>query len=404
MNFFQEKQNKAGSETSYGMNPTPEKIALVIPYMRQGGGAEKICAWLSNELAQHNTDVHLITFVERENEHKVSGTRHVLDTRYRGGIVGLVKNAWKIRRLCREHSIQKVLSFTEEANAACLLAKMLGGIPTLFLAVRNNPEFRGFLGRTFIKTFYRYANAVVANSSELAHILTDTFHLPHVVVIQNPIDVEFCIQRSMEPLPERITQAIKGKSVFVNIGRLINQKGQRHLINAFARVVKQVPESILLILGQGIHEEVLRQLVHQKNLEQHVLFLGRVENVYPYIRAARAFVLTSLFEGFPNVLLEALAMSTLVISTDCPTGPREILGAPLGERLSYPYFATHGILTQPFGGSHHKVVKAEQNLSDLLIQAPQKQFWKERYEHGQTRVATLRPHEIFLKWEKLLGA
>ena len=148
------------------------KIAIVIPVLRRGGGAEKIASWLSRELTSKGWNVHFITFSRRENEYDTGGVRHSIYSSYRRhSFFSLFIKARKISKICKENSILKILTFTEEASAVSLLAKFFGYKGKVFVAVRNNPSARGFFSRCFIKIFYRLADKVVANSQGMADIL-----------------------------------------------------------------------------------------------------------------------------------------------------------------------------------------------------------------------------------------
>jgi glycosyltransferase involved in cell wall biosynthesis len=109
-------------------------------------------------------------------------------------------------------------------------------------------------------------------------------------------------------------------------GRLVHQKGFDILIRAFSLIAADMPKLRLVIAGEGSDAQQLRQLALTLGLECRVLFLGNVGNLSVLMRNAEVFVLSSRYEGFPNVLLEALASGLPVVSTDCPSGPREILG------------------------------------------------------------------------------
>lgn len=141
--------------------------------------------------------------------------------------------------------------------------------------------------------------------------------------IYNPIiHEEFDAQASLAPtLPPSIQP---GQPFVLAAGRLHKQKGYRHLLQAFARVVSQRPAH-LVILGEGDDREELQSLAASLGIAAHVHFLGYTPNPLAYMRHAAVFVLSSIAEGFGNVIVEALACGTPVISTDCPHGPREIL-------------------------------------------------------------------------------
>ena len=109
--------------------------------------------------------------------------------------------------------------------------------------------------------------------------------------------------------------------VVIGMGRFVAQKNFSTLIRAFAKV-RQVQPARLMMLGSGREEEKLKALVQQLNIEQDVAWLGFVDNPFVYMKQATVFVLSSLWEGFGNVVVEALATGTPVVSTDCPSGQR----------------------------------------------------------------------------------
>ena len=113
--------------------------------------------------------------------------------------------------------------------------------------------------------------------------------------------------------------------VVINVARLEEQKGQEYLIRSFVRIKKEIPLTKLVILGEGHLEHKLRDLAKGLGLEQDVVFLGWQKNPFKFLAYSKVFVLSSLWEGFPNTLLEAMALGLPVISTDCPSGPNEII-------------------------------------------------------------------------------
>ena len=123
--------------------------------------------------------------------------------------------------------------------------------------------------------------------------------------------------------------------LFVNAGRLVAQKDHATLLRAFALVLQRMPAR-LLILGNGPLQPELEQLAAELGIAEHVRFAGFVVNPLPYFRRAAAFVLSSRYEGFGNVLIEAMACGTPVITTDCPYGPGEIVDNGRFGRLAEP--------------------------------------------------------------------
>lgn len=141
--------------------------------------------------------------------------------------------------------------------------------------------------------------------------------------IYNSFDVNKLEMISLEQ--EEINSNLLNKKYIISVGRLEEtQKDFITLIKAFSLVEKEIEEE-LYIIGEGRHKERLQNLVKELNIENRVKFLGFKKNPYPWIRNASLFVHSSKFEGLPTVVIEALILKKLIICTDCPTGPREIL-------------------------------------------------------------------------------
>jgi glycosyltransferase involved in cell wall biosynthesis len=178
-----------------------------------------------------------------------------------------------------------------------------------------------------VKLLYRRADLVVPVSHALAEQLQRLYGVPaeKMRVIYNLYDLDRIRDMAREPLPSEMA-AVYEKPVVVNVGSLVAQKGQEHLLRAFAIARRSEPNLQLVIVGRGEIETSLRALAAAQGVEQCVHFTGFDANPYRYLGPARMFVLSSRFEGFPNVLAEAMACGLPVIATDCKTGPREILG------------------------------------------------------------------------------
>lgn len=188
-----------------------------------------------------------------------------------------------------------------------------------------------FLGLTpgrptsLVKYFYPWADGIVAVSQGAAEELSQVGRLPlkNIQVIYNPVITPDLAIKAQEPI-DHPWFANKTIPVIVSAGRLVDQKGYPNLIRAFAQIVKVHP-SHLVILGSGPDRSQLETLIRQLNLEEHVALLGHVQNPYKYMASADVFVLSSIWEGLGNVLIEAMALGTPVVSTNCKSGPSEIL-------------------------------------------------------------------------------
>ncbi|USD24817.1 glycosyltransferase [Flagellimonas marinaquae] len=143
----------------------------------------------------------------------------------------------------------------------------------------------------------------------------------HVTVIPNPIDIENIEQRSMEKIP--MTEV---HEYIVTAGRLIPEKGYDILIDSFAKIRSDLVGCKLYILGRGAEKEKLQNQVEHLGLKESVIFMGLVDNVYPYFKNAKLCVVSSRVEGFPNVLLQMMSQNENVATTLCAGGISEIPG------------------------------------------------------------------------------
>ena len=172
----------------------------------------------------------------------------------------------------------------------------------------------------------RLSYCTVCVSSDIQTDLRDNFKASakKLKVIYNPVDLEEANEKSKKNLPESLWEYQGKKQFILAVGRLTEQKDYPTLIRTFHRIHSEMPHD-LVILGQGSLENNIRALVKELSMEDRVILPGFQQNPFPVFRAASLFVLSSIFEGFGNVIIEALAVGTPVVSTNCPGGPKEIL-------------------------------------------------------------------------------
>ncbi|MEQ9405258.1 MAG: glycosyltransferase [Cyclobacteriaceae bacterium] len=184
--------------------------------------------------------------------------------------------------------------------------------------------------------FSRASNNVCV-STALAEEVTVNYRVnPNKVsIIQNYYDLDSLVKKSEEHIPEKY-QFLKDKNYLVAVGRLHSQKGYSALIELYS-VIKEDINTSLVIVGSGdLLEDLIKECIDLNlrpcviedtppDADFDVYFLGYVKNSLPIVSHAKMFLLTSFWEGFPNVLIEAMAAKTLVLASDCPTGPSEIL-------------------------------------------------------------------------------
>jgi glycosyltransferase involved in cell wall biosynthesis len=176
-----------------------------------------------------------------------------------------------------------------------------------------------------VKVFYPKADAIIVNSKGIAIILGKLKHilLQKIAVIYNPVDIEQIMHLSKKKISYLLSQ--EDVPIIIGIGRLSIEKGHSYLLKAVHIILSKGIQCRLIICGQGLKRERLEKLAVDLKIDDKVTFLGFQDNPYKYLANSTVFVIPSLYEGFPNVLLEAMALGIPSVATRCPTGPDEII-------------------------------------------------------------------------------
>lgn len=260
-----------------------------------------------------------------------------------------------------------VLSLMERSNFVNILAARKSGHRAV-ICERTHPSIdfsgiRGALMKPIIRKLYPQADLIISNSKGNARDLAANFGVPpeKIKVVTNACDTEAITAAAAEPLESRY-EAVFARPVIITGGRLRTQKGHWHLLRIFAELKKTNPDAALVFLGEGDLGERLLGLCSDMGLKAYspgraaepqsgdVFFLGFQKNPYKFFSKARLFALTSLWEGLPNVVIEALACGLPVISSDCRSGPREILapGTEFSIEAAAPEETDFGFLMPQF--------------------------------------------------------
>lgn len=314
------------------------KVALFLPSLG-GGGAERVFVNLAHGFLAHGIKVDFVLLkAEGPYLSELHPDVRVVDFRLQQPLSGLIP---LIRYLRRERP-DALLSGLNYSNLLAVWAGRLSGTSTrivvsqhefLSKAVMNAPSLRRRLMPLLVRWFFPWADIVVAVSQGVSADLTKFFGTrgASIRVIHNPIVTPELLQKAGEPvtLP---WASVSSPPLILGVGRLAPQKDFPTLIRAFANVCRKMPAR-LMILGEGEDRPQLEALVLELGLEKEIVLQGFVANPYAYMARSAVFVLSSAWEGFGNVLVEAMAVGTPVVSTDCPSGPAEILGQVKGGRL-----------------------------------------------------------------------
>lgn len=306
------------------------RIAFFLPSLH-GGGAERVMLTLANRLVALGYAVDLV-LAKAEGPYvtEISPSVRLVDLnapRVLRSLPGLILYIRRTRPAV-------LLSALDHANVAAGIGRMFACVPMRLVISQHSHVSRPYLGERkrrqdfllkLMSPVYRKADRVVAVSSGVAESLISTIGMPRALidVIYNPIVDETMLSRSREPI-EHAWFECSDVPVVVAIGRLAPEKDFATLIRAFAFLCRR-RKAKLIILGEGKLRSELEQLVCDLGVSEFVDMPGFVNNPYAYLFRANSFALSSIREGLPTVLIEAMACGTPVVSTDCPSGPAEIL-------------------------------------------------------------------------------
>ena len=304
-------------------------LAIFITYL-DGGGVERVLVNLAHGFVAEGLSIDLVV-VKAEGSFLSLMPPEVRVVNL--GAKRLLLSIPGLVQYLQQNKPQALLSAMENINVVALLSRQLAGVSTrVVVSVHNtlSQESRKTTQLTkrvapyLARWFYPWADAVVTVSQGAAQDLVDLGLSSECLrVIYNPVVTPELFQKALEPL-EHPWFKPSSPPVILAVGRLEAQKDFPTLIRAFAKVRQQRPAK-LMILGEGQDRPVLEALVQELGLELDVALPGFVYNPYGYMARAAVFVLSSLFEGLPTVLIEAMAGGTPVVSTDCKSGPAEIL-------------------------------------------------------------------------------
>jgi len=327
-----------------------KRIAVFI-YALTGGGAQRRTLTLVNGFTERGYAVDLVTVRGRGllNDQLLPPARHFpLDARWSGWHPGELTRKRSLKgyfaipalaRYLRREAPDILLSAASHANIPAVLAWLRAGKPMpLVLRASNHPDgnldHRPRRYRLFKPIYnrlggflYARANAVIAVSNGVKDAVAKLAGLPseRIKTIYNPM-----YDDSVEAAPDILATAPHpwlergNPPVILGAGRLAIQKDFATLIRAFA-ILRRERAARLVILGEGAKREKLERLAKRLGIEDDVLLPGYVRDVPQWMARSGAFVLSSLWEGLPGVLIEALAAGCPIVAVDCPSGPREIL-------------------------------------------------------------------------------
>lgn len=304
-----------------------KKRIMFFLYALSGGGAERTVINIMNNLNREKYEVLLVIGTDNNNDYKdlLAKDIHieVLNSKK------LRFSILKLRKCIKERKPDLLFSTVNPNNIILLLSRtlMFKNIPTIVREANNRTQSGSVTNTNKRLTSFLYnyqSDKIIALSEGVREDLISNFRIKSgkIDVIYNPVEVENINSISKENVMD--ISKHEDEKLIIAVGRLVEQKDFVTLIKAF-HIVSNKIKSRLLILGKGPLEEKLHELVKSLNLEDKVIFKGFEKNPYKYMRKSDVFVLSSRWEGFGHVIVEAMASETAVIATNCKSGPSEII-------------------------------------------------------------------------------
>jgi N-acetylgalactosamine-N,N'-diacetylbacillosaminyl-diphospho-undecaprenol 4-alpha-N-acetylgalactosaminyltransferase len=327
------------------------KIAVFI-YSLGGGGAERVVSQLVPYLENKGFDVYLVLMNDTcvypfKSKIKPFFLENSIATE--NNVLKLLKIpllAYKYHVFLKKNRINKSISFLTRPCFISVFTKCFYRKRTVIISERSNPSnqygyfnLQSWINTFLIKKLYPKTNLIITNSKGNALDLIENFKISKNIVktIYNPINLEEI--NKIKPIEGFFDNNYYN---LVTLGRLDKGKNHSFLIKSISKLINKKVR--LYIFGEGPMEKYLLELISKYNLEENIFLMGFDPNPFRYLKAANLFIFGSNHEGFPNVILEAMACNLPIISTNCPSGPNEIFEEEINYLHTDNLITKYGIL------------------------------------------------------------
>lgn len=319
----------ASMESAPSLLAGDARILIVLPSLG-AGGSERVVTTLANHWAQEGRSIGVASFDELDFSpfyplaHEVDLFRLNLPVAS-GGLPSQILQTYRrikaLEKAYREFKPDVVISFLTKANVMALLAARPSGVPVI-ISERNNPTLQQFNAFWRMARAYSYPKAFsFVTMTKGAAVYYPEHQRPRTTIIPNPVN-----------LPENWENRRKGQTITA-VGRLTEQKQFHLLIDAFASIAPQFPDWNLTIWGEGTLRTDLEQQRSRLGLDDRIDLPGLTQKPGGWVETADIFVLSSAYEGWPNVIVEAMAAELPVVAFDCEHGVSDMIEDGVNGRI-----------------------------------------------------------------------
>ena len=374
-----------------------KKNIMILIYHLRNGGAERVASNLCDELAK-KYNVVLVTCEEPTNHDYPCSVPRIFVDEMRAKYFKLFDTVNQIKNIKKKYHITHTISFTAQMNYLNVMSRVrdktiISVRNYISLAENDNTPKNIYMNKLSIK----YADKITVVSKVLGNDLINNFGAKEskIYPIYNFVDKE-----KIDKFLKEKDNIKLSKNTIITVGRLNNQKGHINLIRSFKYVVDEIRGTKLIILGQGPLEDKIKSEIKKLHLEKNVKLIGYQKNPYLYMKNSSLFVLSSFYEGMPNVVLEAMYTGLPVISTDCKSGPREILApnSDLNNEIDNMSLEEYGVLVPVLNNK-----KYERIMGDAIIELLKDSKLRDNYsKKSKKRIKDFSKEKMMEDWNKVL--
>jgi glycosyltransferase involved in cell wall biosynthesis len=359
------------------MKNNKKNLMLMVPMLHQGG-FERVCIKTARLLKDYY-NVCILIFSSRDINFDITGLEVIdIDVPAKKGLVNKVINVFKrvnkVRRIKKERGIDIAYSFGSSANYVNVLSK---GRESVLTGLRCQTDMDN---KREVRLFCKRSTQVLSCSKEIVRQLLSDYKYNRSTFIYNPLDVEDVRNKAAETIEDFPFAGDDIKTISC-MARNDHIKGIWHLVKAFYLAQVRHPECRLVVMGAGNWDRY-KEMAKKLGIRDKVAFMGLKKNPFPYVAASDIYVCSSNREGFPNAVLEAMALKKPVISADCKTGPREILLSedeyeglikriPDGSSITEPLRGEYGTLIPDMDDNEdfdpENIIEEERMLSNEIV-------------------------------------